>query len=196
MPEEITTNLHTTGKEWQTEDGVEYRGAYHRYITNETYTGAAWNAKTSKKLIPYVSQDITNYTYIQLKKNLRTKYIKPQPATPTISSQDRKSGVIFRYFIKKNNEQLIIEIDKLQFDAWQSNVIDPNIYQAIQVKWYISGNVNDDTTGGVVTQGVRTKNLQQIKFYTQSMPGLDTILTDPLQYYSDDDFKAPKDINL
>ena len=28
---EITTDLYTWGEEWQTEDGVEYKGLYHNF---------------------------------------------------------------------------------------------------------------------------------------------------------------------
>jgi hypothetical protein len=195
MPDEITTNLHTNGKEWQTADGKEYRGAYHKYITKEVYTGAVWNAKTSKKLTPYV-EDTRDTTYIKLKTRLKTKYITPQVIPPTVTVQDRSAGFITRYFLKKINEQLIIEVNKLQYDAWKSQVIDPNVYQAIEIKWTITGNIEDTkSTRGINVPGVQSQNLAQIRFAEKKMLGIGTILTNPLQYYTDTDFKAPADIN-
>ena len=60
---QITKNLYTTGSEWQTEDGVEYIGSYHTYITSETYTQSDWNEATSKKLVKYeqANQNVVQY---------------------------------------------------------------------------------------------------------------------------------------
>lgn len=194
-PEEITTNLFTNGKEWQTEDGVEYRGSYHRYITKEVYTGAVWNAKTSKRLKPYISEITRDLTYASLKSRLRTKFIMPWQVTPVITTDDRAHGSINRYFIKKINDGVIFEIDNTQYEAHRSNVIDSNMFYTVKLIWYITGMVNDETAGAVVKQGVRTKNLTQIAYANQTMPGLSTLLTDPLQFYTDDNYKVPPAIN-
>lgn len=195
MPEEITTNLFTNGKEWQTEDGIEYRGSYHRYITNEVYTGAVWNSKTSKKLKPYISEITRDYTYKQLKTALKTKYVAPWSVQPIINPTDITIGYINRYFIKKNNELLVIEIDKQQFDAHRSNIIDSNLYATVQLVWYISGPINDEMHGVVAKPGVRTKNMLQISYAAHQLPGVELLLTDPLQYYTDSDYKVPPAIN-
>ena len=194
-PEEITTNLFTNGKEWQTDDGVEYRGSYHRYITKEVYTGAVWNAKTSKRLKPYISEITRDLTYTSLKTRLRTKFIMPWQVTPVITPEDRAAGNINRYFIKKINDAAIFEIDKTQFDAHANNIIDSNMFYTTKLIWYITGAVNDETAGAVVKQGVRSKNLTQIAYANQAMPGLSTVLTDPLQFYTDNDYKVPPSIN-
>jgi len=77
LPEEITTGLYTAGRQWQTEDGKEYRGSYHRYITNEIYTGATWDAKTSRRLFPFIDRTANFSIYRELKKEVRTRYISP-----------------------------------------------------------------------------------------------------------------------
>jgi hypothetical protein len=194
-PEEITTNLFTNGKEWQTDDGVEYRGSYHRYLTKEVYTGAVWNAKTSKRLKPYIAEITRNITYVSLKTRLQTKFIMPWQVTPVITITDRSAGSINRYFIKKINDASILEIDKPQYEAHQNNVIDSNMFSTTKIIWYITGAVNDETVGAVVKQGVRTKNLTQIAYANQAMPGIATLLTDPLQFYTDNDYKVPPSIN-
>ena len=194
-PEEITTNLFTNGKEWQTEDGAEYRGAYHRYMTKEVYTGATWSAKTSKRLIPYISASTRDLTYTALKSRLQTKFIMPWQVTPVITITDRSIGNINRYFIKKINDASILEIDKPQYEAHQNNVIDSNMFSTTKIIWYITGAVNDETVGAVVKQGVRTKNLTQIAYANQAMPGIAMLLTDPLQFYTDNEYKVPPSIN-
>ena len=50
--DELVTNLHTTGSQWMTENGVEYQGSYHEYITGEVYTQSTWKPTLSKKLVP------------------------------------------------------------------------------------------------------------------------------------------------
>ena len=195
MPDEIITNLYTSGGEFETEDGKEYRGMYHRYLTNEIYTESNWDPRLSKKLKPLIRKVNKDTPYAELKRNLKTSFLQPNSIIVNVTQTDRKTGYIFRYFLKKLNELLFIEIDELQFKAWQNGRIDPNSYFGVQIRWYISGPVNDETHGVVKVKGVRTKNTEQIAYAERFIPGIGTVLTDPLQYYSDDTFIIPADIN-
>ena len=195
MPDEIITNLYTSGGEFETEDGNEYRGMYHRYLTNEIYTEANWDPRISKKLKPLIRKVNKDTPYSELKRNLKTSFLQPNPIVVSITQSDIKTGYISRYFVKKLNELLFVEIDELQFKAWQNGRIDPNSYFGVQIRWYISGPVNDETQGVVTIKGVRTKNTEQIAYAQRFIPGISNVLTDPLQYYSDNTFKIPVDIN-
>ena len=195
MPDEIITNLYTSGGEFETEDGNEYRGMYHRYLTNEIYTEANWDPRISKKLKPLIRKVNKDTPYSELKRNLKTSFLQPNPIVVSITQSDIKTGYISRYFFKKLNESLFVEIDELQFKAWQNGRIDPNSYFGVQIRWYISGPVNDETQGVVTIKGVRTKNTEQIAYAQRFIPGISNVLTDPLQYYSDNTFKIPVDIN-
>jgi hypothetical protein len=195
LPEEIISGLYTSGREWQTEDGKEYRGAYHRYITKEVYTGSTWDSKTSKKLLPFIDRAKTAVLYKELKKSIRTKYLTPTPFKPVVTDKIRKDGVFNRYFLQKINEQKIIEVDETHFRALDSGVIDKNLYNSIQIRWYVSGNIEDTISGSNVEPGVRSKNQKQVTAANKYLPGITGILTDPLQLYTDNDFKVPKDIN-
>ena len=77
---EITTDLYTWGEEWQTEDGVEYKGLYHKYTTGEIYTQPVWNELSSKKLVKYQIPDIPIIAlYKTLHKNkIQTNYKQEQ----------------------------------------------------------------------------------------------------------------------
>lgn len=194
MPDEIITNLYTSGGEFETEDGNEYRGMYHRYLTNEIYTEADWNPRLSQKLKPLIRKNNKDTPYSELK-SLKTNFLQPRPVAINISQNDRKLGYITRYFLKKNNELAFIEIDELQYKAWQNNRIDPYMYYAVQIRWYITGEVNDEKQGVVLVKGVYTKNTEQIAYAERFLPGISSILTDPLQYYSDNTFQIPADIN-
>lgn len=191
--DEITNNLYTGGKEWMTEDGVEYIGMYHKYITREHYTGGKWNSSKSKKLIPFKDKAVQSAP-----KNITTKttqYFTPSTSTPVIDTQSRTLGYIERFFIKKVNELTVKEIDATQFSMWQQQKIDPNLFNAVSLLWKITGPISDTFNGNVKIPGVQTTNLQTIKRTEPKLPGITMYLNDPLQYYTDIDFVAPKDIN-
>lgn len=195
LPEEITTDLYTSGREWQTEDGKEYRGSYHRYITNEIYTGATWNSKTSRRLLPFIDRIVDNTLYRELKKEIRVRYLAPVPFIPVITDTIRKAGVLSRYFFKRINDGAFIEVNEPQYRSINNGTIDKNLYVAIQLQWYITGNIEDIIQGTVNIQGVRSKNLKQIEAANRILPGISEVLKNPLQFYTDNEFIVPKDIN-
>lgn len=191
---QITKNLYTTGSEWQTEDGVEYIGSYHTYITSETYTQSDWNEATSKKLVKYeqANQNVVQY---QKLKNIALKFETPQSSIVRITNQDRLNGFITRYIAKKYNETKIIETDKLQFDKWLENKIDQNIWQIIPVYWKITGALETQIKGNVTTLGVREYNTKTVTELQSVISGISSFLNNPIQYYTDLEFNVPRDIN-
>ena len=191
---QITKNLYTTGSEWQTEDGVEYIGSYHTYITSETYTQSDWNEATSKKLVKYEQANQNVVQYQQLK-NIALKFETPQPSIVRITNQDRLNGFITRYIAKKYNETKIIETDKLQFDKWLENKIDQNIWQIIPVYWKITGALETQIKGNVTTLGVREYNTKTVTELQSVISGISSFLNNPIQYYTDLEFNVPRDIN-
>ena len=193
--DEITVDLYTPGGQFMTEDNVEYIGPYHQYITNELYTGSTWDAKTSLKLIPLVKTRTDNVVYRKLKSNLVTKYYLPSPTTITITEQQRITGAITRYFMKKTNDTYIFEIDSRTYTLWQSKRIDPLVYAAVSIQWQISGPTTDEIVNGISKLSVQTKNLNQIKLVESTLPGISVKLANLLELYTDIDFKVPKDIN-
>ena len=193
---EITDNLYTSGLEWMLqENNSEYIGLYHRYLTGEVFTEATWNPVLSQKLIPYETKDSKTYVYTKLKPNIATKYVNANSAYPTITNDDRKAGFIYRYFIKRYDSKFATEILDADYQKWLNSDIDPVLYQAIKIKWIITGPKQTIDINGIKTIGVYEQNLQIIKISEQTMPGISATLTNPVQYYSDTDFIAPPDIN-
>ena len=194
--DEITNNLYTTGQEFMTLDNVEYIGAFHKYITGEVYTQETWNPKLSKKLIPY-KQQVTevNTIYKKLKPDIRLKYSAPRAVVVQPNKTDITAGFISRYFIKQQNDNTIIEIDKLQYDNWSNNVIDRKMHQAVQITWYIAGTISDSYDGTVFVPGVISKNQQQIAIASQTISNLSSYLTNLTEFYTDNDYSTPIDIN-
>lgn len=194
--DEIVTELYTSGLEFMTTDNVEYIGSYHRYATGEVYTGAIWNSKSSLKLIPYRKQASQVSTiYKTLKPNIKVKYALPYAISTQPTREDIRVGFMIRYFIKQQTSFTIFEIDKLQYDSWKNNGIDRKLYQAVQLTWYISGQINDTMSGTVQMLGVQSKNELQIKNAAQTINNIGSYLTNTLEYYTDNDYSVPVDIN-
>lgn len=193
---EITPDLYTAGKQWMTTNNVEYIGAYHKYLTGEVYTKARWQPEISAILIPYIDQTISNKNmpYLKLKPEFQLARTSPTAHTVNVTVTDYARGILQRFFIKKRNDNAIIEIDKQQFDAWKSDQIDKKLYIAIEIAWYIAGPANDVITG-ISVPGVATRNQKQIQLAANTIPEIVTYLTNPLQFYADTEYTVPKDIN-
>jgi hypothetical protein len=192
--DEIVPDLYTSGKEWMTTDNVQYVGLYHRYTTGETYTDATWNSKSSVKLIPFREPDLDVNKYQKIKQ-LKLKYGTPSSRLVTPTAQQIQQGEMPRYFIKKINETQILEIDVVQYQAWLSKKIDQVLYTAVQITWYISGNVTDAYDNGTLIRGVVTKNQLQLASVEPSIPGITNRLANLIEFYSDTTYNVPRDIN-
>jgi len=193
---EITTDLYTAGKQWMTANNVEYIGVYHKYLTGEVYTRAQWQPGISVILMPYIDTTISNKNmpYLKLKPEIQLSRTSPTAHNVVATVNDYRRGLLQRFFIKKRNDNAIIEINKQQFDSWKSDKIDKKLYIAIEIAWYITGPIHD-TTSGITVLGVSTLNLRQIKLAAKTIPEIATYLTDPLQFYTDTEYTVPKDIN-
>ena len=193
---EITTDLYTPGKQWMTTNNVEYIGLYHKYLTGEVYTKPQWQPDISVILIPYIDNIISNKNmpYSKLKPEIQLSRTSPTAHNVVATVNDYRRGLLQRFFIKKRNDNAIIEINKQQFDLWKSDEIDKKLYIAIEIAWYIAGPIHD-ITSGITVLGVATLNLQQIKLAAKTIPEIATYLTDPLQFYTDTEYTVSKDIN-
>lgn len=195
LPDEITNNLYTFGKEWMGIDNAEYIGLYHTYSTGETYSEGVWNSKKSIKLIPYEDVSSLKYQYKQLN-SVNTTYVTPTPyqAENSISINQEQ---IQRYFLQRKNDlNDIIEIDSTQFDLYANQQIDNNLYTAIQLTWYITGNTQDTMINGSKQFGIVSKNRNAVVNAERRMPGITSKLSNLLEFYTDTDFVVPRDINL
>ncbi len=194
LPQEITNNLYTYGKEWMTTDSVEYKGLYHKYTTGEVYTEGVWDSNKSKQLVKYETEDLLKTKYKNLK-NINVVSITPVQYQPEnlITTQEQ----IQRYFLQKKNESNnIIEIDSKQYELFLTNKIDQNLYNSIQLTWYISGPINDIINDNIKQLGVISKNRNSLTTAEKFLPGLSKKLNNLLELYTDTDFVVPRDINI
>ena len=189
--DEITNNLYTAGEEWMTTEYQEYIGLYHRYSTGEVYTLAQWNPQKSIELIPYRILPPGNKTYQLLKEDLTTLYETLEPYRLEISNENRKTGYITRYLAYNIVIKKIIEIDKETYDKIQKKKIDPNLYESISLRWYITGELNDND----LTKGILTKNKKERTIASRKIPAVVKYLNNLSEYYTDVTYTVPKDIN-
>tara|TARA_R110000796_G_scaffold126380_12_gene241193 strand:- start:3449 stop:4075 length:627 start_codon:yes stop_codon:yes gene_type:complete len=189
-------NLYTTGNKYMLSDTTEYKGLYHKYkSTNEIYTEAKWSPLKSKPLIPFKETSAIVMLYKTLNPDIKTEYNGPTNHRVKISFEDRKNGVIDRYFLQKVNEPKIIEISKQIFEDFAALKVDPNLYKTAKLKWHITGQIEDSQNGSLVTFGVKTKNKQAIKEANKNLQRLDVKLRNLAEFFSDTTFNVPDDIN-
>jgi hypothetical protein len=189
----IEKGLLTNGKEYMTEDYLEYIGYYHKYTNGEVFSLYEYNEKNSVKLIPYdiaiINQNVKDVTFTKSTtynpKNYTTPIIKT--VTPTIEDFKNKSSWE-RYFIRKVNDKDwgIRELTKEQYDRTQSNnrgEIDSFLFNTISIKWKLIGDMYDKyDNNNVLIGGVYNTNERTIKQTTLNFIGLDKYLTDPLEF--------------
>lgn len=192
--DEVITNLYTYGEEWMYEDTTEYIGPYHRYTTGEIYTGATWNNSKSKKLIEYQDATLVSYRYRQIN-DVRTNYNAFTNYSVEITNDDYATGHIIRYFIKKLNDGVITEISKLTYDDYAGSIIDPNLYNAIELKWIITGYTETTKHDGMTTIGVADQNRSTLLRAERNFSGIFAKLSNLLEFYTDMEYKTPDDIN-
>jgi hypothetical protein len=164
---QIKPNLYTNGGEYiLSTTKSEYKGYYYEISSGKKYTGKTpqdgpnilllistitlkpipSNLEPSSNTIfptdspnPIIySTDPFNET---ISKTLPNRYL-PQfnPTLPT--TPDKNLGVFSRYFCKKNNELIYLEIDKQTFTdlSSRSPKIAWDLYTPLTTVWYIKGN--------------------------------------------------------
>ena len=93
---------------------------------------------------------------------------------------DYTNGYLIRYFSKRVNAVKAIEVS-----PDQSNFIDTNLYQTVQLTWKISGPAENLVTNKVIQKfGVRSENLNEIQRVKQNT-GIDlsSVLINPLELW-------------
>lgn len=150
---QITTGLYTNGGEFQIKNtGQPYIGYYFTTSTGISYTGRNQNDNPVLELETLLNTSSTRTNsievitliepvYTALKQIKNIKIFKPvyNPNVPT--QQDYQIGEYRRYFCKKVNEIIYIEIDKTTFDKLvdQADDIQWSLYQPFDIPWNIVG---------------------------------------------------------
>jgi len=157
----IETNLYTRGREFSvTITGEEYIGYYYKLYNGTFFTGKNPNDTPTQELIPLVTQlieaspiivtlnqskDKNLEKYVSLLQNTPEDKKLPIPYYPKPTKENYELGEIQRYFAKKINEAIFIEISQKDFN----NLIEENnaylwqYYVTFSIPWEISGRKNE-----------------------------------------------------
>ena len=191
---EIVNNLYTTGQELMTTDNVEYVGLYHKYTTGEIYSQPTWDKNKSVKLIKYKEQSESVIEYNKIS-DIEINYKSFNTYNVVITKENINNGYIDRFIIKRSNDNIFYEVNSDTYDMYTNEDIDPVLYSAVKLKWYITGNINDTQQGNITIPGVQSNNYKELQTAEITVPGISLYFTDLLQYYVDNDNVTPKDIN-
>lgn len=165
---QLTTNLSTNGDEFKIVTTNEpYQGLYYTTSDGSFFTGKNPQDGPSFLLTPIkstspeideisdseiistnfvnpnINVDINQKTianYLNITKPLPTRYLPiSNPTLPT--SNDYKNGEFQRYFTKKTNELIYIEIDKITYNKLlqQDPTIAFDLYNPISLPWNLTG---------------------------------------------------------
>ena len=205
---QITSNLNTNGGEFMYDDTKEeYKGNYWKNSKEEYFTGRTPQDTPTKKLIKIVynednslserktsvvalfTQDpdpVVDYSgLVNTSEYLKLKGIDPNKITllPSYSAtlpteQDYKNTEFRRYFCKKTNEIIYLEISKENYDKLVAQ--DPQI----QFQLYIPFNLPWQLTGDREQVYKTNRNITELASVRQKLPMLAEYLKmDFTKYY-------------
>lgn len=153
---QITTNLYSNGELVYKDTNQQYIGYYFKTSTNQYFTGKTpqdapnveliigkENSNSSNTINSERLETVDNVTYSKLSNN--TKDFKsqiPEYYATLPTEQDYQIGESRRYFCKKSNELIYIEISKETYDK----IINKDdsvlwiMYVPFDIPWQIKGN--------------------------------------------------------
>ena len=154
---QIKTNLYTNGNELILSDTKQvYIGYYYITSNGKYFTGKTPESGVNVELLPFtvqqqpttpsysVSVNITDYNNenYNLVKSIKPSILIIPTYTPTLpTQQDYQNGEFRRYFVKKTNELIYIEVNKDTYD----NILNRNPkwlwqdYLPFNLPWQITG---------------------------------------------------------
>jgi len=131
---QIQNGLYTQGKEWMLEDGTEYIGDYHTYITGEVFTKSSYVENISKKLVPYIdllqSSNKNTFKYDSLIDDKVDSFVSAKYQKTTPSEEDYNNGFYYRFFAKRHFNGIITEVSEDNFNELQLEH-----YKTLELAW-------------------------------------------------------------
>jgi hypothetical protein len=183
---QVREGLVTEGGEWMFTDNTEYIGQYHTYTTGEVFSDATFVDGKSRILIPYVDvQSINqqneigidtakNFEYDNIKTLDVKKSITPNPNQIQPTDKDIKRGWMERYFAKKVNDDIILELTKDDFDnVGTENGLDSILWEKFTLRWRITGPIDE----------ILQTNQQTIQIKSEDYPSITSLIVDYTEFY-------------
>lgn len=152
----IQSNLYTAGKDYVIKNTLEpYTGYYYKIYTGQIFTGKNPDDKPNFPLIPPPNQPVQiNQTQVFIKDNLANENYKalkgingnnlrnnPQLFFTQPTESDYQLGEFRRYFCKKKNEFIYIEISKSDYDnlVQKNPTINFQMWDPFNISWTLTG---------------------------------------------------------
>jgi hypothetical protein len=151
---QIKTNQYTNGGEYiLSTTKEEYKGDYYETSNGEKYTGKTPQDNLNILLLPtpspvpnFDSPTVDNIKIYPTNNGYQNQFAVPRNIPPiniTLpTAQEQSLGVFTRYFCKKTNENIYLEIKKETYTQLKSK--DPKIawdlYEPQSLLWQIKGN--------------------------------------------------------
>lgn len=158
----IQTNLYTAGEEFYVPGVISnYVGYYYKLFNGKSYTGKTPNDKPNYFLVPieeYNVDAVNTPSKIEILNSYETliysELIDPPSSTTVYSPQlfytqptedDYKLGEFQRYFCKKRNEFIYLEISQSEYDklSQSDSTIDFKNWNPFQIPWTLTGDKNE-----------------------------------------------------
>ena len=96
-----------------------------------------------------------------------------------LNESDYNTGLVKRYFVGNKN---YINITEVNSKAYKN--IDLSFYNRVTINWKISGDKNNVYENNIIKFfGVYELNTVSINESKKTLEGIETVLTDPLQYW-------------
>ena len=144
----IQTNLYTDGDKAQpvlylSTTGEVYKGPYYLVATGDKYTGTFPNSNPNspvKNSLPQVESDILLSETLPSPTTTIKKGADPKPYKPIPNHIDYVQTIMFRYFAKKANDNVFMEIGASTYQLIVDK--DPSInfidWEARRISWLIT----------------------------------------------------------
>jgi hypothetical protein len=180
---QIKTNLYTNGGEYAIlSSGQNYIGYYFKISTGKYYTGKTPQDLPNDELtfittfssVPEILTktplnidvgEVKNVPYIDLSNtNLNQVSYLPYYSPQLPTQQNYQNGVFRRYFVKKTNEIIYIEVNK---DTYE-NITNKNPQWAYQ--YYITFNIPWVISGDKLTVAKTNKNIVDLTMQRFNLP--------------------------
>jgi len=178
---QVKTNLYTKGGEFQLKSTKQkYSGYYWKNSKGEIFTKKTPNVGGSEllELIPKISTpSINTVTYVEgnnvynsLKKiNIADSLLLPSYQKPSPTSKDYDLGNFNRFFAKKTNENLYIEVSKNVYGKLnqKNKAYDYKSYLIFKLLWTLTGNPTQvaETNKNIIILTEQTYGIVGLKNY-------------------------------
>ena len=199
---QITTDLYTNGGEYSNsfqDQSISYKGYYWKTSKGQFFTGKTPQDTPFTELFPIRLTDssiantptivyniitsdesqpeLTNYASLKKIDLSQVRFVPTySPNIPT--QQDYQTGEYRRYFCKKTNEVVYLEINKDTYNKLigKDSTILYQLYQPFNMPWKLTGNKSDIF--------ITNKNITELTSKQQKLPMLSEYLrNDFTKYY-------------